>query len=104
LKKIELTNLRSAYLSDTHLAVNLVLKRRINRGDIISVNNLSKPILIKKGDSVIILAKTNGFQISMKGTALVNGSKGDKIKVKNVRTKKIIQATVFDKHTVKVNL
>lgn len=104
LKKINVTNLRSAYLTRPDTAINKVLKRRINEGSVISVNNLSEPILIKRGDSVTILAKTNGFEISMKGTALVNGGQGDKIKVRNTRTKKVIQATIVDKYTVNVNL
>jgi flagella basal body P-ring formation protein FlgA len=103
-KKIEVTNVRSSYLTNIALAINKVLKRRVNRGDIISVNNLAKPILVNKGDTITILAKNNGFQISMKGTALTAGGKGDKIRVKNIRTKRTIQGTVFDKHTVKVNI
>lgn len=104
LEKIQLTGLRSAYLSDAKQAINHVLKRRVNRGDIISVNNLSKRMLIKKGDNITIIAKNNGFQIGMKGIALMAGSKGDKIKVKNIKTKKVIQGIIFDTQTVRVNI
>lgn len=104
LKKTELTNLRFPYLKDANQAVNYVLKKRLNRGDIVSVNNLSKPILIKKGDSIEILATNKGFQISMKGVALKSGSKGDKITAKNLKTRRTIQGIILDKHTVKVNL
>jgi flagella basal body P-ring formation protein FlgA len=65
---------------------------------------LSKPTLIKKGDKITIIAKNNGFQISMKGTALTAGGKDDKIRVKNSKTKKIIQGIIFDAQTVKVTL
>jgi len=104
LKKADLSGLRSAYLTDAKLAVNYVLKRPINSGAIISVNNLSKPILIKKGDTITILAENNGFKISMKAIALSAGSKGDKIRAKNIKTKKIIQGTVFDTQTIRVNI
>ncbi len=104
LETIKLTGLRTAYLSDPDRAVNHVLKRRVQRGDLISVKNLSKPTLIKKGDKITIIAKNNGFQISMKGTALTAGGKDDKIRVKNSKTKKIIQGIIFDAQTVKVTL
>jgi len=65
---------------------------------------LAKQTLIKKGDTISIIAKNNGFQISMKGIALMAGSKGDKIKVKNIKTKKTIQGIVFDTQTVRVNI
>jgi flagellar basal body P-ring formation protein FlgA len=104
LEKIQLTQLRSSHLSDIKQATNQVLKKRINRHEVVSVNNLSKPIIIKKGETITIVAKNNGFQISMKGVALMAGSKGDKIKVKNIKTKKVIQGIVFDAQTVKVKL
>jgi len=104
LKKVELSSLRSTYLSDTKLAINHILKRNINRGAVISVNNLSKPLLIKRGDAIVILAESNGFKISMKAIALTSGSKGDKIRAKNIKTKKVIQGIVFDAQTIKVNL
>tara|TARA_R110002074_G_scaffold228259_2_gene399885 strand:+ start:76647 stop:77348 length:702 start_codon:yes stop_codon:yes gene_type:complete len=104
LKKIELSSLRSPYLKDVDQAVNYVLKKSLGRGDIVSVNNLSKPIIIKRGDTIEILAKNNEFQISMKGVALKAGSKGDKIEVKNIKTQRTIQGIILDNHTVKVNL
>jgi flagella basal body P-ring formation protein FlgA len=104
LEKVQLTGHQSAYLSNPKQALNHVLKRRMNRGDIISVNNLSKPVLIKKGDGINIRVNNNGFQISMKGIALAPGSKGEKIKVKNSKTKKIIQGTIFNSSTVIVDI
>lgn len=104
LMKKKITHLNSLHLSDPTLAINLVLKKTLSKGDIINANTLSKPILINRGDQVSILASNNGFTISMKGTALKKGSLGDKIRVKNTRTKKIIQAVVTDKTTVKVTL
>jgi len=100
----ELSGRQSAYLSSTEQAINYIVNRRVKAGDIISVNNLSKPLLIKKGESVSILAEKEGFQISMKGVALMAGSKGDKIKVKNTKTKKIVQGIIFDAQTVRVAL
>jgi flagella basal body P-ring formation protein FlgA len=104
LKKIELTGHRSAYLSESKHAINHVLKRRVRRGDLVSVNILSTPTLIKKGDNITIIAKNKGFQISMKGIALMAGGKNDKIKVKNIKTKKIIQGIISDSQTVRVSI
>ena len=104
LMKKEITNLNSLHLSDPTRAINLVLKRTLRKGDIINANTLAKPTLINRGDQVSILASNNGFTISMKGTALKKGSLGDKIRVKNTRTNKIIQAVVTNKNTVKVNI
>ncbi|MBQ0724267.1 MAG: flagellar basal body P-ring formation protein FlgA [Cycloclasticus sp.] len=104
LMKKEITHLNSRHLLDPTRAVNLVLKKRLRKGDTINPNTLTKAILINRGDQVSILASNNGFTITMKGTALKEGGLGDKIRVKNTRTKKTIQAIVTNKTTVKVTL
>jgi flagellar basal body P-ring formation protein FlgA len=104
LTRVELTGRQSASLSSTKQVIGYIVNRRVKAGNIINANNLSKPLLIKKGDRVTILAKQKGFQISMEGIALMSGSKGDKIKIKNIKTKKIIQGIIFDAQTVKVAL
>jgi len=40
----------------------------------------------------------------MKGTALASGSEGQRITVKNSRTKRIVKGTVTDKATVRVQI
>jgi len=102
--RTELTGRQSVYLSRTDQAVGYIVNRRVKAGDIISVNNLSKPLLIKKGDAVTILAKNEGFQISMKGIAIMSGSYGDKIKVKNIKTNKAVQGIIIDAQTIEVAL
>jgi len=104
LQRIELNGLRSNYLTHSKSAINNVLKRSINRGVIISVKILSKPTLINKGDTITILAKNNGFKISMKAIALSAGAKGDKIRARNVKTKKIVQGTVLNSQTILVSI
>jgi len=68
----------------------------------LTANNLTNPILIKRGDTVNIIAQREGFKITMKGQAMANGSIGERIKVKNLSTKKIINGSVTSKHSVKV--
>lgn len=104
LQHVNVTQLRSAYFSHKLQAINFIVKRRLNRGTVVSPKHLTKPILIKKGDTVNIVVKSNGFQIHMKGIALSNASKGALLKVKNSNSKKIIQAIAIDSQTVRVSL
>ena len=104
LQQIEVKNSHFSYLLDNErgLVINHVLKRNLNRGDLFKRLYLKKQTLINKGDRVTIVVKKPGFQISMKGIALNAGGAGEKIKLKNIRTKKIIQAIVVNKQVVHV--
>jgi len=104
LQRTDITHLRSGYFSNKQEAINYIVRRRLNRGDIISSNHLKKPILIRRGDTVSIIAKSEGFQINMKGVALNNASKGELIRVKNSKSKKIIQGIAVNSQTVRVKL
>ncbi|MBV1951639.1 MAG: flagellar basal body P-ring formation protein FlgA [Cycloclasticus sp.] len=104
LQQIEVKNSHFSYLLDNErdLVINHVLKRNLNRGDLFKRLYLKKQTLINKGDRVTILVKSPGFQISMKGIALNAGGAGEKIKLKNIKTKKIIQGIVVNKQMVHI--
>jgi len=104
LQRTDITHLHTSYFNNKQKAINYITKRRLNRGDIVSLKHLTKPILIKKGDTVSIIAKSDGFQINMKGIALHNASKGELIRVKNSKSKKIIQGIAVNSQTVRVTL
>jgi flagella basal body P-ring formation protein FlgA len=49
------------------------------------------------------MARSGGMQIAIIGEARANGRIGDRIAVKNTQSGVILQATVIDEHTVKLN-
>jgi len=104
LQRKDLSLLRSSYFNDKQQAINYITKRHLNRGDVLSLKHLTRPILIKKGDTVTIIVENDGFQISMKGVALNNAAKNELIRVKNSQSKKIVQGIAVNRQTVKVNL
>jgi len=104
LKKTNITSLHKRYLSNRTGIINQSVKRTIAKGDLFTTNNLTDRLLIKKGDLINIIASNKGFAINMKGKALASGSEGQRISVKNSRTKRIVQGTVTDKATVRVQI
>ena len=104
IKKMDISKLPMNYFQDKALVINKVAKRNIRAGSVLNANILTVPLLIKRGDNVSIIAANNGFTITMKGIAMANGSKGDNIRVKNIRTKKIIQGIIINSHSVKVRI
>lgn len=104
IKKMDISKVPMNYFQDQARVINKVAKRNIRAGSVLNANILTDPLLIKRGDSVNIIAANNGFKITMKGIAMTNGSRGDNIKVKNIRTKKVIQGIIISRHSVKVRI
>lgn len=95
---------RSGYLSNQSLVIGKQLKRSINSGEVIYSNQLHQPNLIKKGDSVSVVAKVGSLSVITLGIALDNGRIGEQIDIKNRRSSRVIRAEITGPDTVKVIL
>lgn len=59
--------------------------------------------LVKTGDQVTIRNNAAGFEVSMAGIALMDGERGQRIRVRNAQSGRVIQATVTGLGVVDVN-
>jgi flagella basal body P-ring formation protein FlgA len=53
-----------------------------------------EPKLIKRGERVNIRTSNQNLVISMAGIAMMDGIKGQNIRIKNIKSKQIVHATV----------
>jgi flagella basal body P-ring formation protein FlgA len=93
-KNRDIGDLHRGYILDTKLVINKQAKRNLSAGIVITGNHFIEPKLIKRGEKINIHATSTRFHISMAGIALMDGTKGQNIRVKNINSKRIIQATV----------
>lgn len=82
--------------------LNSSAKYYIPENSIIYNNKLSKKIVIYKDDLVTILVKKQGISITSSAIALQNAHIGDKIKVKNTSSNKILEGIVLDSTHVEI--
>lgn len=96
LKRVEydLARLQQGYFSTADKIIGKVLKQAVPGGGIITPAHLSRPRLVRRGESVIIMAKASGIEIRMKGKALTDGAAGELVRVKNIKSQRIIEGTV----------
>ena len=76
---------------------NLATNRLLHSGDILRKRDLTQAKLIKRGELVMVEAKTNSFQIINEAIAFQDGYFGDQIKLRSVDTKRQINAQVIGK-------
>ncbi len=96
------SNLNRGYIQDPGQVINKQLVRNLAAGTILTSNHLTEPKLIKRGEKVNIQAKSAYFNIHMSGIALMDGRKGQNIRVRNIKSKRIVQATVITTGLVSV--
>jgi flagella basal body P-ring formation protein FlgA len=101
-KKMELGLLHQGYVDNPDSILNQQAKRNLVRGTVLTTHHFEVPDLVKRGETVKIQAISSHFKISMNGIALMNGKKGQNIRVRNVRSKRIIQARVSQQGLVTI--
>ena len=99
----DVTRLRNGYFIDTTSLIGKQLKRRLPQNKLIKPNYVKSPTLVKRGELVSIIAKSTGYSVKMTGTAMMSGARGDRIRVKNSSSKRIVEGTVIQAGLVNIN-
>ncbi|MGZ4968365.1 MAG: flagellar basal body P-ring formation chaperone FlgA [Methylobacter sp.] len=103
IERREVSNLREDFATQPEQVENKQVTRQLNAGTILSLRNIVEPKLIKRGDKVVISTTKPNFSIKMNGIAMMDGTKGQLISVKNQNSGRIINATVIESGLVSVN-
>ncbi len=98
-----LSQLRYGYFSHPEQLIGKQLRRRLSQNRILKVNYVKAPTLVKRGEMVSIVAENHGYSVKMSGIAMSNGSKGERIQVKNASSRRIIEGTVQEAGIISIN-
>jgi len=103
LARKNISHLSSKILTDIGKPVGLMVKHTIKKDTCIKGWMLEKPLIVERGDMIIILAESANLRVTAPGRALVKGHMGELIRVQNSMSKKIIYARVINNSTVNVD-
>ena len=92
--KQNISRLNRGYFTEKQQLVGKQTKRRLTLGKIINPYQVKAPLLIKRGEQVELIAKTGLYAVRMSGKAMMDGARGDRIRVKNLSSQRIIEGTV----------
>lgn len=81
-------------------AMGQASKRSLRTGQVVQPRFLAQPLLVKRGDSVNILARNGPIEVNVAGEALEAGRRGEVLRVRNAGTGKVIRARVLDSGVV----
>jgi flagella basal body P-ring formation protein FlgA len=102
LEKRDVSILRGDFITRAEQLENKQATRYLPKGTILSLKYFAEPLLIKRGDRITISAIKATFNIDMKGIAMSDGLKNQRISVKNESSGRVISATVIEAGRVQV--
>jgi len=98
----DVSRLREDFFTQAGQVENKQATRPLAAGTILSLRNVSEPLAVKKGDKVVIRSTRTALSITMNGLAMMDGFQGQRIRVKNESSGRIISATVIEPGLVSV--
>jgi flagellar basal body P-ring formation protein FlgA len=102
LDEVDITAQRHGVFRSIEDVVGMRSKRQLDSGDVLSANVLQRPKLVKRGGAVQIIAIGDGLRVSMRGEAMADGGNGDRVRVKNLSTGRVITGTVTRRGVIEV--
>jgi flagella basal body P-ring formation protein FlgA len=96
LQRINIAKARRGYYNRLEEVIGLAAKRRIRAGQTITPALVEQAMAVKRGQPVKIIASNDGIEASTSGEAMADGQPGDVIRVRNVRSGKLIEAKVIE--------
>jgi flagellar basal body P-ring formation protein FlgA len=100
--KKDVSQLRGGFLNPLQ-AIGRSLRKPAAAGMVLTPDHIANPKLIARGQGVAIKAEGIAFEVSMPGTAMADGEAGERIRVRNEVSGRVVEATVADRETVLVS-
>lgn len=92
----------TTYLKDYAAIAGRVPTRFLSAGKPLTESVLQSALVIEVNTPITLVSNVGGVEVRAEGTALQRGRIGDRIRVKNTRSGRMLLGTVVDAHTVKV--
>ncbi|MEO4048332.1 flagellar basal body P-ring formation chaperone FlgA [Pseudomonas sp. CAU 1711] len=100
----DIGQLGRGYITDPAQAVGKKLTRPARVDQVLIPAQLSLVESVKRGDQVVIAARSGGISVRMQGEALSAGSLGQQISVRNLSSQRVVRARVVGPGQVEVEM
>ncbi|MFA7553457.1 MAG: flagellar basal body P-ring formation chaperone FlgA [Spongiibacteraceae bacterium] len=94
LREMDVSQINGSYFTRIEDVTGNQASRPLNADSVIVAGYIEPPLLVKRGESVMITAKSGGLLVKISGTALADGHLGEQIRVRNNQSKRIVDAVV----------
>ncbi len=93
----EVTYLKGEPITEKNQVAGKIARRYLPAGTILSRDDIRAPYLVRRGEPVRVQCRRGAVTVVLEGIALQNGSKGDRVWVKNPMSRKRLQVKVVER-------
>src|SRR5690554_6328412 len=81
-REVDISTLRSQALSSGSQVQGMALRRAVSSGTALSLDMVTAPVLVRRGDTVVLTAQRGSIAIRQQGVAMQDGEAGRQIPVR----------------------
>lgn len=104
LQLMDIGDMRQGYMAEKAQVVGQQLKYPIAVGTVLPPRGLKLQTVVRRGDQITLVASAGLMEVRMSGTAMEDASVGQKVKVKNSSSKRVVEGIVHAPGLVKVTM
>lgn len=90
----DIAQLPFGYLSDVSSVAANEFRRPVGAGQVVSPADLEPERCVRRGDLVTLIGRAAGIEVRAEGKAMADGGKGERIRIQNSHSKRIVEGTV----------
>ncbi len=94
LESRDLATLPGGYLTDIEELVGMQLRRTASAGMVMLPGIAAAPELVQRGERVVLQAAGGAIAVQVEGEALASGALGERVRVRNLATRRVVEGTV----------
>lgn len=104
LREQDTAQLPYGYLTDPQQAIGRVARRSLAPGNALTPDALESPRAIKRGQLVTLLGHAGSVEVRADGKALGDAGAGERVRVENSASRRVVEGVARDSGVVEVNL
>lgn len=93
-ESMDISELRQSYHTEAEAIIGREVKRNVGQGLPFLTASLDAPTLVRRGDQVDLQSQAGSIVVSTNGTAMTDGRLGQKIRIRNNQSDRIVTGTV----------
>ncbi len=101
--RYNLARLPQGYFRDLSQVEGMTTRRNVSAGQPLIPSMLRAQRVIERGQRVTMLAGIPGLEVRMPGEALSNGARGERIRVRNLSSRRVVEGVVVEAGVVRVD-
>jgi len=89
-------------ITDADQLIGMTPRRFLAAGQVVRAGDIRKPRMVKKGAIVTMVVTTPHMVLTSKGRAMEHGSRGDTVRIMNLKSKTVVESEVTGPNAVSI--